>query len=58
MSIAKVLEPKSEPRLIETAKIFVDSSEEMNRRWFKIIKKHLPTIDLVDTSAEVLSFNA
>ena len=37
---------------------YVDPTEEMNKRWLKHIQKKVPTIDLVDISAEVYPFNS
>ena len=43
--------------MVKKAKInYVDPTEEMNNRWFKIIKQRLPTVDLIDISAEVFPF--
>ena len=36
---------------------YVDPTEEMNKRWLKVIQKRIPTVDLVDISAEVFPFN-
>ena len=37
---------------------YVDPTDEMNRRWLKVLQKKAPTIDLVDVSAEVYPFNS
>lgn len=37
---------------------YADPTEEMVSRWIKLIKRRVPTIDLVDISAEVFPFNA
>ena len=48
-----------ETKMIETHRLlYVNPTEEMNRRWLNIIKKRLPTIDLIDISVEVLPFGA
>ena len=45
--------------MVERAKIhYLDPTEEMNNRWFRIMKKRLPTVDLIDISSEVFSFAA
>ena len=36
---------------------YVDPTEEMTKRWLKVIQRRTPTIDLVDISAEVFPFN-
>lgn len=37
---------------------YLDPTEEMNKRWLKVIQKQVPTIDLLDISAEVYPFNS
>ena len=37
---------------------YLDPTEEMNKRWLKLLQKKVPTIDLVDISAEALPFNS
>ena len=37
---------------------FEDPTEEMNKRWVRLIQRKVPTIDLVDVSAEVYPFNS
>ena len=37
---------------------YIDPTEEMNKRWLKEIQRKIPTIDLVDISAEVFPFNS
>ena len=37
---------------------YLDPTEEMNKRWLKLLQKKVPTIDLVDISAEVYPFNS
>ena len=34
----------------------MDPTEEMNVRWLKLIKMKVPTVDLVDISAEVFPY--
>ena len=36
---------------------FIDPTEEMNKRWLKLMQKKIPTIDLIDLSTEVDPFN-
>ena len=37
---------------------YLDPTDEMNKRWLKLLQKKTPTIDLVDISAEVEPFNS
>ena len=37
---------------------YMDPTEEMNKRWLKLIQSKVPTIDLVDISAEVFPYNS
>ena len=35
---------------------YVDPTEVMNKRWFKLISKRIPTVDLIDLSAETFEY--
>ena len=37
---------------------YLDPSDEMHKRWLKLLQKRVPTIDLVDLSAEIEPFNS
>ena len=59
-NLTSILPKKFEPAISipATSIDYVNPTEEMNRRWFKIIKKQLPMIDLIDISAESFQLNA
>ena len=38
--------------------MYEDPTEEMNKRWLRLMQKKVPTVDLVDVSAEVYPFNS
>lgn len=37
---------------------YVEPTEEMNKRWLKMLQKKIPNIDLVDISAELYPYNS
>ena len=37
---------------------YMDPTEEMNKRWLKLIQSKVPTVDLVDISAEVFPYKS
>ena len=59
-NLTSILPKKFEPAISipATSIDYVNPTEEMIRRWFKIIKKQLPMIDLIDISAESFQLNA